>query len=823
MSSQVQCNQLLFKDFCEKLDKIEKTKKTDQKIRVIFNKELVKHLQGGSVFPLLRLLLPINDNTRQKYGLKQATLAKTYIDALQLNKSSNDAKRLKYWKNPLKFDGLPSDVQGDFCLVLEDILESRVSAQGASCTIGSVNSILDDLANAASEQDKTIIIRDRILNKFSAMEQKWLMRIVFQDLKIGLKYEQVLKFMSPGALQCYNECTDLFKVCEEAIKNPMTSSSLSSNEDKPSNVSSGLQVFSCLSPMLAKGFPNTGQINEVHNAMKDHPFYMDVKLDGERMLCHVRGNSGKMFTRNGNDYSNMYQSLCEDIVKSVNCDACIIDGEVCGWDDEIQRFIPFGHNKTVAKLEERKAGRGAGNSDDENDHGEEDGEEGGGGKGKNGLSQCLIFVVFDVLYVEGLRVKGCPISNWNYYVNLPVSFYEEQWHTNGVFAPSVQNDFMHAFSNGIQGSLHGEITHLPLCTRRAILKDLIQLTPRRIQAVKCCTVLSTTKSERLRAIESYFNQVSEAGEEGCVVKDALSPYVIGVHSRQSMYWIKMKPEYSDMTKDLDLIVLGAYFGEGKSMRGRGVSTFLCGVKEDSLDQFQWSGMGSAASGDFIDSCLVTSQSSVGGSQGSASSYRTLCKVGTGYSFAQLEELRGRFRDVMVPWDSNKQNLPKHFSAWKIGKTADVPDFWIPPEKSVVVELKCAEIVISNQFSAGYTCRFPRLRKIRYDKNTNEVMSLSDVMNIIRNPRMKKVVDDTTKGVGNGRGRKKAHVGVDGEDVSSLLEGIRSNMNGSSAQQFLIPRNKIDVLDTLLEGYVFCVLDNDYTSLEYSRSKVSAPI
>ena len=39
-------------------------------------------------------------------------------------------------------------------------------------------------------------------------------------------------------------------------------------------------------------------------------------------------------------------------------------------------------------------------------------------------------------------------------------------------------------------------------------------------------------------------------------------------------------EYGDSMQDLDLLVLGAYHGEGKGLRGRGISTFVCGVKDD---------------------------------------------------------------------------------------------------------------------------------------------------------------------------------------------------------------------------------------------------
>eukprot|EP01041_Mallomonas_annulata_P003653 gene3653-7280_t len=262
------CNNLLFKDLCHKFERIEKTKTSNAKLKLLFNTELKQLLDGQSVFPLMRLVLPLNDSERHKYGLKQASVAKTYADALQLNrKTSKDAQRLIFWKDPTKAVGASAVPIGDFGAVLEDVLKSRVQQEPSCFTIGQVNSILDELADASGENAKAAIIRDKILNYFNANEQKWFVRIVFQDLKIGLKHEQVLKFFSPTALQRYNECTDLKKVCEEEG----SGSSLHTQ---------GLQLFSKFSPMLAKGFPNTGQIVETEKVMKGNGFIMETKLDG---------------------------------------------------------------------------------------------------------------------------------------------------------------------------------------------------------------------------------------------------------------------------------------------------------------------------------------------------------------------------------------------------------------------------------------------------------------------------------------------------------------------------------------------------------------
>jgi hypothetical protein len=86
-----------------------------------------------------------------------------------------------------------------------------------------------------------------------------------------------------------------------------------------------------------------------------------------------------------------------------------------------------------------------------------------------------------------------------------------------------------------------------------------------------------------------------------VVKLLSSEYLLGEKSRAAGHWVKMKPEYGgqadcsaythtyihslihtymhqreDQTADLDLAILGGYYGESGGERGQGVAKFLCG-------------------------------------------------------------------------------------------------------------------------------------------------------------------------------------------------------------------------------------------------------
>ena len=769
--SEVACGTLLFKDLCTQLTKIEKLRTGQEKMALLFNKGLYdilnKETTKQSVFPLLRLILPLNDSTRKKYGLKQAAVASTYIDALHLNPASADAQRLKFWKNPSKLStDLAKKTSGELGEVLQDVLRTRVSVEHSTATLREVNDILDELA-ATTGDKQTAIIRKKILNLFSPLEQKWLMRIVFQDMKIGLKYENVLSKLNPNALQRYNECTDLRLLCYELANGCLTAMS----DNDGAVLSRGISLFTCFQPMLAKGFMNCGQINEVEGAMKKHPFIMDLKLDGERMLCHVSktcGDEGKgmFWSRNGNDYSATYRSLLDDVIANVQCEACILDGEVCAWDDSTQRFIPFGHNRTVARYEQE--------SQREHPQG-----------GSSGNSMRLVYVLFDILYLEGLRDTNGRVLR------------REMWHSlidfektipGGIRALQAEDSkeaCRAAHARRSSSSSPGDILHLPLLARRSLLAQAIQLVPNRIQLVRHSAVYTSNISERKRQLESFFNQVSSEGEEGLVVKDLLSPYSLGMKSRQLMHWIKMKPEYSDMTRDLDLIILGAYYGEGKSMRGQGLSTFLCGVKDVSCE-------------------IMHCDDDVNAS----SKYKSICKVGTGYSFSELEDLRGRLGPVVKQWDkTNRQYLPPHFCPWRIGKVEDIPDVWIPPENSIIIELKCAELVTSTQFSAGITCRFPRLRKIRYDKDISEVMTIFDVKEVLERPRMN-VSEAADRGVtGNKKKRSLKNPKI------YARRGPFHHTEQLVSSQFIVPKalGKNATLDSVIfQGKVFCITEGSFT-------------
>ena len=168
------CNAIPFRELCTLYESLSKEKGLAAKIQRIFSKKLKEHINGQSIYPLLRLLLPANDTERGKYGMKQVLIAKTYVAALSLNKDSDDAKRLLNWKDPTKNQGVALDKlsTGDFGLILEDVLSKRVDTNASTKTVGEVNALLDRLAGAVSMDEKSTILRSEILGNFNHIEDR---------------------------------------------------------------------------------------------------------------------------------------------------------------------------------------------------------------------------------------------------------------------------------------------------------------------------------------------------------------------------------------------------------------------------------------------------------------------------------------------------------------------------------------------------------------------------------------------------------------------------------------------------------------------------
>lgn len=144
-------SQLLFADLCHRLERVtHEVGKRHRRLEILFPRPLVHALKGCSPYPLFRLLLPQIDTTRKNYSIKQAGLAKLYVEILGLDpRHSRDAQKLLRYRQPPPPRALDSTPKRpctfDWPDVLEDVLATRVTQHTSRATLGEINEVLDQL------------------------------------------------------------------------------------------------------------------------------------------------------------------------------------------------------------------------------------------------------------------------------------------------------------------------------------------------------------------------------------------------------------------------------------------------------------------------------------------------------------------------------------------------------------------------------------------------------------------------------------------------------------------------------------------------------
>jgi hypothetical protein len=84
------------------------------------------------------------------YNLKEAMLAKCYIEVLGLDRHSDAAMRMIKWKQP--GEGESNTVAGDFARVVYHEIAARSTVEEGTLTVDAVNSLLDLLAVGKQKQ-----------------------------------------------------------------------------------------------------------------------------------------------------------------------------------------------------------------------------------------------------------------------------------------------------------------------------------------------------------------------------------------------------------------------------------------------------------------------------------------------------------------------------------------------------------------------------------------------------------------------------------------------------------------------------------------------
>lgn len=228
--------------------------------------------------------------------------------------------------------------------------------------------------------------------------------------------------------------------------------------------------------------------------------------------------------------------------------------------------------------------------------------------------------------------------------------------------------------------------NLPYIERRALLKDTItNSVDRRLTLIQQRIVSSVDQ------LEKFMAKSIEYGCEGLVVKQTNSPYRAGA---RGFAWIKIKREYrSELVDTLDLVIIGGSYGRGRRVGRYGALLLAVYDKNENV-------------------------------------FKSVCKVGSGFTDEVLEELFTDLGKYMIP-----KKHPRVYSKLEMNT-------WFIP--TIVIEIIASEITLSPEYDAGMdsirkgfglSLRFPKFtKKIRRDKNPQDITDESELIEMYRKQR-----------------------------------------------------------------------------------------
>ncbi|KAI1172969.1 ATP dependent DNA ligase domain-containing protein [Nemania sp. FL0916] len=314
---------------------------------------------GSDFFPALRLILPTSDRDRGMYGLKESAIARLLIKLMTLDRHSDDAQSILKWKRPDR-----SGSAGDFVDRCFNVLSKRpMRIDPGNMRIADVNEMLDRLVAVSGEKDQ-LPIMETFYQRMNAEELKWLIRIILKEMRIGATERTLLELWHPDAQHLFNVSSSLRRVCWE-LYDPSV---------RLTGAQTGVSLMQCFQPQLAAYEMATSfdKMIERLNAStreaagKDNEFWIEEKLDGERMQLHMIEDDtiqgGKRFcfwSRKAKNYTYLYGEGFHDQANSSltrhlkhafapGVRNIILDGEMIVWDPLLKKVLKFGTLKSAA-------------------------------------------------------------------------------------------------------------------------------------------------------------------------------------------------------------------------------------------------------------------------------------------------------------------------------------------------------------------------------------------------------------------------------------------------------------------------------------------
>ncbi|KAK2980820.1 hypothetical protein RJ640_020472 [Escallonia rubra] len=635
-----------FSVMCSLFNWIQKSK-TSAKKRSKFRKFLDAFCGPGDYFAAVRLILPGLDRERGSYGLRESVLATCLIDALGMSRDSPDAVRLINWRKGGAKDSKQLVAAPPRRLVRG--FGSNAFSKVALASLVGGGAVLQSRQGMTSGGLKIKELND-LLDRLASSDNRAEKTSILSDLIKKTNAQEmkwiimiILKDLKLGMSEksifheFHQDAEDLFNVtCD--LKLVCEKLRDRTRRHKRQDIEVGKPVR----PQLAL---RVGNSSAAWKKLHGKEVVVECKFDGDRIQIHKKGKEINFFSRNFLDHPEYGHGMSEIIVQNVLVDRCILDGEMLVWDTTMNRFADFGSNQEIAKA------------------------------AKEGL--------------DSDRQLCCILtSEFSMTANLA-------WET-------IRLDV--AFDILYDGDT--SVIHQSLKERHELLRKVVKPIKGRLEilvpngglnthcssGIPRCSLIAYSVDD----IERFFKETIENRDEGIVLKDLESTWE---PSDRSGKWLKLKPEYVRAGSDLDVLIIGGYYGSGR--RGGEVGQFLVGLAERAAPNTY------------------------------PRRFISFCRVGTGLSDEELDAVVTKLKPYFRKYEHPKKAPPSFYEVTNHSK--ERPDVWIDsPEKSIILSITSdIRMIRSEVFAAPYSLRFPRIDRVRYDKPWHDCLDVESFVELVR--------------------------------------------------------------------------------------------
>lgn len=389
--------------------------------------------------------------------------------------------------------------RGDLGAAAYDVLLANAPAS-SSISLRQVRETFDRIAETRTAAAKAAVL-EALLERATALEAKYILKIITGELRIGLKESLVEEAIA----KAYEEPLATVQRVNMLLGDIGGTLQLAAEHRLGD---ARMRLFHPIGFMLASPAADAAEAFQYfeHAQVED-------KYDGIRAQAHCAPGKARLFSRTLDEVTASFPELVGPL--SDFSGEVILDGEIVAWRQNQNAGTPgvsgapdvgvteWGHAMPFGEIQKRL--------------------------GRKQVSTKLIqevpvaYVVFDVIYAGGELTLDKPLL-------------ERAQILDRVFA-GAQRVAPRPVMNS-QGSLMFE----PEIQEDAASGWVLRA--------------PTMRADSVEQLEQYFEQAMARGNEGLMIKDIASPYMPG---RRGRWWLKLKRELAT----LDVVVTAAEFGHGK--------------------------------------------------------------------------------------------------------------------------------------------------------------------------------------------------------------------------------------------------------------------